>query len=101
MKASKMNNNKDSDNNLNMFNHNNLNELNGSDNAENANINNFAFVPYKKKFVKKFGYKSQPGKNDNGLSKVNQDNFLIMENILNNDEFKIFGVFDGHGKKIF
>jgi len=83
-------------------NHNIQNNLNGhninSNSEENLNPNDFQVISAnKKKYVKKFYYKSQPGKNENGLSKINQDNFLIMENILNNDEFRIFGVFDGHG----
>jgi len=79
-------------NNINSF-------LNNGDPANNTN-NNFSFIPPKKKLVKKLSYKSQAGKNDNGLTKINQDNFLIMENILNNDDYKIIGVFDGHGKLI-
>lgn len=96
---------KEAENNNNISNQNFQNNLNGinmnCNGDESLNSNNFSFVPTKKKYVKKFAYKSQPGKNDNGLSKINQDNFLIMENILNNEEFRIFGVFDGHGKSIF
>lgn len=102
IKAAKINK-KELDNNNMDTNQNTQNNMNGinvnntNSNEENLISNNFSFVPLKKKYVKKFAYKSQPGKNDNGLSKINQDNFLIMENILNNEEFRIFGVFDGHG----
>ena len=92
---------KEIENNINISNKINLNGFNVNNNEDNLNSNNFSLVPSNKKYVKRFAYKSQPGENDNGLSKINQDNFLIMENILNNDEFKIFGVFDGHGKFYF
>lgn len=81
---------------------NNSNKINSfiiNNNEQNPSTNNYSFIPPKKKNLKKFSFKSQAGKNENGLTKMNQDNFLIMENILNNEEFKIYGVFDGHGKK--
>lgn len=40
---------------------------------------------------------SQAGLNSYGKEKVNQDSFLIIENIFDLDEYCIYGVFDGHG----
>lgn len=50
-----------------------------------------------KNHVKKVAYRSLPGKTESGLTKTNQDNYVIMENILNCEEYRIYGVFDGHG----
>lgn len=77
-------------------------EKNAENNNSNSNLNitsslnNNNFT--KRKWVRKISFKSQAGKNDCGMLKTNQDSYLIMDNILNNEEFKIFGVFDGHGK---
>ncbi len=51
----------------------------------------------KHKIIKNFFYRSQPGKNDDGLSKINQDNYLIMNKIFNLEDYNIFGILDGHG----
>lgn len=79
----------------------NINNNSNANNLTNFNLNeanNFFFnQTHKKRNIKKIAYKTQAGKNENGLTKINQDNYLIMENILNSEEFKIFGVFDGHG----
>jgi hypothetical protein len=48
-------------------------------------------------YVKKVAFRTLAGKTENGSTKTNQDNFVIMENILNCEDFKIYGVFDGHG----
>jgi hypothetical protein len=69
-----------------------------SSNNNNSNSNN---IIQKRKWIKKISFKSQAGKNESGMMKTNQDSYLIMDNILNNEEFKIFGVLDGHGRKIF
>lgn len=69
---------------------------NSPDNS--TSLNNQIFG-VKKKWIRKFSFKSQAGKNENGI-KTNQDSYLIMDNILNNDEFKVFGVLDGHGNLI-
>lgn len=42
-------------------------------------------------------YKSLPGKINSFQSKMNQDSFLIMTNVLGLAGFCILGVFDGHG----
>lgn len=84
-----------------------INNINSIFNRD--SLNSYIIDPEKnpiisnKKHVSKYAFKSQPGKNENGYTKTNQDNYLIMENILNSQEFKIFGVLDGHGKinKIF
>mgnify|MGYP000996363325 CR=1 FL=1 len=71
---------------------------NNSTNFTSSNNNNI-IIP-KRKWIRKISFKSQAGKNESGMIKTNQDSYLIMDNILNNEEFKIFGVLDGHGKKI-
>ena len=40
---------------------------------------------------------TQAGINSNGNEKVNQDSFIIIENVFDLDEYSIYGVFDGHG----
>lgn len=79
-----------------------------SNNMSNNNMNNlkmhdpnhfFYNQNHIRRTLKKYTFKTQAGKNENGLTKTNQDSYLLMENILNNEEFKIFGVFDGHGNK--
>ena len=47
--------------------------------------------------VKKIASLSQAGKGEDGFTKVNQDNFLIIQNEYNLNDFKIFAVMDGHG----
>lgn len=48
-------------------------------------------------YAKKVAFRSLAGKTENGSTKTNQDNFMIMENILSCEDYKIYGVFDGHG----
>ena len=38
------------------------------------------------------------GKNEKGITKINQDTFFIEKNINGVDNFNIFGVLDGHGE---
>lgn len=66
-------------------------------NSTNFTNNNNA-TTIRRKWCRKISFKSQAGKNECGMIKTNQDSYLIMDNILNNEEFKIFGVLDGHGK---
>jgi hypothetical protein len=80
-------------NNNNTLNNSNLTLINRNNNISFNNNNSF-----EKKHVRKFAYKSLAGKQEYGQRKTNQDNFICMENILNCQEFKIFGIFDGHGK---
>ena len=40
---------------------------------------------------------SQPGKDSKGFEKINQDSFIIIENVLDLEGFSLYGVFDGHG----
>lgn len=47
--------------------------------------------------IKNYAYKSQAGKNEHGFTKINQDSQVVMCNVLNLDEYNIFGVLDGHG----
>lgn len=60
--------------------------------------NNLSNQIKNKTHVKKVAHRSLAGKTENGSTKTNQDNFVIMENILNCEDYKIYGVFDGHGK---
>ena len=51
-----------------------------------------------KKIISSISYKTQAGTNDYGFTKINQDSYIICENVLNNENYNIFGVLDGHGK---
>jgi hypothetical protein len=42
-------------------------------------------------------FRSQPGKNDQGQVKTNQDNYIVIERLFDIDCYNIFGVLDGHG----
>lgn len=48
-------------------------------------------------YIKVFTVKSRAGMNYDGARKTNQDNFIAKTNLLNLDDYHIFGVFDGHG----
>ncbi len=54
----------------------------------------------KLKNVAKFSYKSNPGIKSDGRHKTNQDNFIALTNLLNLDNYSIFGILDGHGTYI-
>jgi hypothetical protein len=90
------------------------NNANKSLNNINSNFNNPGIINSKtiatdnnlsnqfksKNYVKKVVHRSLAGKTENGSTKTNQDNFVIMENILNCEDYRIYGVFDGHGNSI-
>lgn len=40
---------------------------------------------------------SQPGKTEKGKPKTNQDNYLMLESVFDNNNINFFGVMDGHG----
>lgn len=40
---------------------------------------------------------SQPGKTEKGKTKTNQDNYLMLESVFDNNNINFFGVMDGHG----
>ena len=50
-----------------------------------------------KLIIKNFSFTSQPGKLKTGDIKINQDSFLIINNVNGIQNFNIFGVLDGHG----
>jgi len=50
-----------------------------------------------KKSISCISYKSLPGKINSSVTKINQDSFLIMTNILGVNGYSIMAVFDGHG----
>ena len=56
------------------------------------NINN-------KKHIKTHTVLSQTGKEEEGKTKINQDSYLELTNLNNNQNFNVFGIFDGHGTK--
>ena len=64
---------------------------------QNNNITTNSQIGFNIRIIKRHGIKTLAGKNDNGAKKINQDNYVTMENILNCEEYKIYGVFDGHG----
>jgi serine/threonine protein phosphatase PrpC len=59
------------------------------------NCNNY--TKKKVSYIKNFAYKSQAGKNEHGYTKINQDSHVVINKVLNLEEFNIFGVLDGHG----
>ena len=52
----------------------------------------------KKIYIKKIEGLTIAGKNEKGITKINQDTFFIEKNINGVDNFNIFGVLDGHGE---
>lgn len=40
---------------------------------------------------------SQAGKDEQGKTKTNQDNYVMLDSMFNNPKISIFGVLDGHG----
>ena len=54
-------------------------------------------TPIEGSILKNFAYLSRPGNDELGLSKTNQDSFILKTNINNIKDFSIFGVLDGHG----
>ncbi len=52
---------------------------------------------FNKNIRKSYFFKSQAGKNESGLTKINQDSYVSITNVLNMSDFNIFGVLDGHG----
>ena len=92
-------------NNLNNFIPQNINLVN--------NINNLPLQPFQNNFqwnqigrnnmspffpIKNLGVLSEPGKTDNGVTKTNQDSYIVKTNINGIPNFNIFGVLDGHGE---
>jgi len=71
-----------------------INSINNNSNY-NSNNNNLIKADINSK---KVAFRSLAGKTEHGSTKTNQDNFVIMENILNCEDYRIYGVFDGHGK---
>lgn len=49
------------------------------------------------KIQKSIFYQSQPGKDQYGKIKTNQDSYLVIQNIFDNKNYDIIGIFDGHG----
>jgi hypothetical protein len=59
--------------------------------------NNIVKPSENKSIINSYLTSSRAGNTADGISKTNQDNFLAWPNLLNVDNFHIFGVFDGHG----
>jgi serine/threonine protein phosphatase PrpC len=47
--------------------------------------------------IRIFCVKTRAGVNYDGTRKTNQDNFISKTNLLNLEDYHVFGVFDGHG----
>ena len=60
---------------------------------------NASKISFAKTFIKSHISITQAGREEDGLTKINQDSYLELTNINNNPNFNIFGVFDGHGSK--
>ena len=62
----------------------------------NYNLNNRK-NSFEKKIIKNYCALSQAGKNSEGITKTNQDSYLVLTKINNFTNFNVFAVFDGHG----
>ena len=69
-------------------------QLFSQNNNQNGGMNNITKDGI---ILKNFAFLSRPGNNEMGLSKTNQDSFVVKTNINNIKDFNIFGVLDGHG----
>ena len=47
--------------------------------------------------IKCFSHKTRAGSTFDGMTKINQDNFISKLNLLNLENYHIFGILDGHG----
>ena len=56
-------------------------------------------ISFSKNYIKSYISITQAGKEEDGITKTNQDSYLELTNINNNPNFNIFGIFDGHGTK--
>ena len=56
-------------------------------------------ISFSKNYIKSHISITQAGKEEDGITKTNQDSYLELTNINNNPNFNIFGIFDGHGTK--
>lgn len=65
------------------------NEGNGCNNIKRFNNENL---------IKNVCAKSKPGKQERGNVKINQDSYVVNENLLDFSDSLLIGVFDGHGK---
>ena len=54
-------------------------------------------ISLEKKIIKKYFALSEAGKDNYGMTKINQDSYLVLTNINNLINFNVFAVFDGHG----
>ena len=69
-----------------------------NDNDMNKNNKNYTYKnTFEKKIIKNFYALSQAGKNNYGVTKVNQDSYLVLTKINNLFNFNVFAIFDGHG----
>ena len=77
-----------------------LNKINniGSNDRKSKNEVNLKNKKFEKSgWMKKYAMFTQPGKDESGNKKTNQDSFVFKTNINNIRDFNIFGVLDGHG----
>lgn len=59
--------------------------------------NSLRKIPSGKKVIKHYFAVSQAGKNSDGITKTDQDSYLVLTKINNFSNFNVFAVFDGHG----
>lgn len=71
----------------------NENDINNNNNNHNYNKRN----SFEKKIIKNFYASSQAGKNSSGITKTNQDSYLVLTKINKLTNFNVFAIFDGHG----
>ena len=84
----------DNNNNINNISNKNINR-----NYQNLNNSNNLYIKnlFAKNKIKNYFALSLAGKTSDGITKINQDSYLILTNIRNFTNFNVFAVFDGHG----
>ena len=80
-----------------ILNNNNLTNENKKKIESTKKIRILKFNKNKKTSFSSFDTLSLPG-TKNQIPKINQDNYIVMTNVSNQKNIKIFGVFDGHGE---
>lgn len=79
--------------------HNRKEDINSSrNNLENKKEGNELKIEnHSHKLIRVFNVKTRAGMNYDGTRKTNQDNYIAKTNLLNLEDYHVFGVFDGHG----
>ena len=77
------------------------NNINKNNNSNHINLNNNNLYRKKNSFeknkIKNYFALTLAGKTSDGVTKINQDSYLVLTKIHNFTNFNVFAVFDGHG----